>query len=87
MTAPFERRALSFDGKPVILFINASPRAGRPFMARCHGTTMAAQDEALSEDDYVARILEVAAEMGLQATLRRRDDREIVFDVAEAPKP
>ena len=86
MTAPFERRAITFDGKPVILFVDARPQLGRPFLARCSGATMAAQDEGLTEEQYVKRIVDVAHDMGLLATLRRRDDREIVFDVKTAPK-
>jgi hypothetical protein len=82
--APFERRAITFDGKPVLLFVDATPRVAQPFLARCHGTTLAAQDAALDEDAYIARLVETAREMGLEATLRRRDDREIALDVRVA---
>ena len=87
MPAPFERRALTFEGKPVILYVAAPPRTAASFVARCHGATLAAQDERLTEDEYVARIQENAAGMGLVAVVQRRDDREIVFDVRVAPKP
>jgi hypothetical protein len=84
MPAPYERRAITFEGKPVLFFVDAPPRVGQPFLARCHGATLAAQDEGLTEEQYVDRIVATAREMGLAATLRRLDDREIVFDVTAA---
>jgi hypothetical protein len=84
MPAPFERRAITYDGKPVLLYVDAPPRAAQPFLARCHGVTLAAQDAGLDEDAYVARLVETAREMGLTATVRRRDDREIALDLKAA---
>lgn len=86
MSAPFERRAITFNDKPVLLYVSAPPRIGRPFLARCHGATLAAQDDGLTEDQYIARIRVAAAELGLLAELQRRDDHEIAFDVKLAPK-
>ena len=85
MPAPFERRALTFDGKPVLLYVNAAPRIARPFLARCQGVTLMAQEAGLSEEAYVARLEATAAEMGLVAQLQRRNDREIVLDVTVPP--
>jgi hypothetical protein len=85
MPAPFERRAITFDGKPVILYVSAPPSLGRPFLARCQGVTLATESEGLSEEQYVVRIQSTASEMGLAAQLQRRDDREIVFDVKVSP--
>jgi hypothetical protein len=84
--APFERRAIAFDGKPVVFFVDAQPRLGRPFLARCHGATLSAEEERLTEDQYVARILDTATEMGLVATVSRRDERELVFEVRTPAK-
>jgi hypothetical protein len=84
MPAPFERRAITFDGKPVLLYVDAPPRAAQPFLARCHGVTLEAQDAWLDEDAYLTRLVDAAREMGLAATVRRRDDREIVLDVKAA---
>lgn len=81
MPAPFERRAITFDGKPVILYVSAPPSVGRPFLARCHGVTLATEAEGFSEEQYIARIQSTATEMGLSAQVQRRDDRELVFDV------
>ena len=81
MTGPYERRGLNFEGKPVLISVDAPPRIARPFLARCHGVTMAAQDRGATEDEYIQAILDAAAEMHLMASLRRRDDREIVFEV------
>ena len=81
MTAPYERRGLNFEGKPVLISVDAPPKIARPFLARCHGATMAAMDRGASEDEYVQSILEAAADMHLVASLRKRDDREIVFEV------
>jgi len=86
MPAPYERRAITFDGKPVLFFVDAPPRVGQPFLARCHGATLAAQDEGLTEEHYVQRVLTTAREMGLTASLRRLNDREIVFDVKGAAR-
>jgi hypothetical protein len=85
MTAPYERRGLNYEGKPVLISVDAPPRIAWPFLARCHGVTMAAHDRGATEDEYVQSILEAAADMHLVATLRRRDDREIVFEV-KAPR-
>jgi hypothetical protein len=86
MPAPDERQALTFNGKAVILYVDAPPRIARPFLARSEGATMAAEEEGVSETDYVERIQRAAAEMGLAATLQRLNDREIVFDVKSAPE-
>ena len=86
MSAPYERRSLAFDGKAVLVYVDAPPRIARPFLARSQGATLAAQEEGASEAEYIERIQQAAAEMGLAATLQRVNDREIVFDVKPLPK-
>jgi hypothetical protein len=81
MSAPYERRPITFDGKPVMLYVDAPAKLARPFLARCQGATLAAQERGVTEDEYVEVIREAASGMGLVATLTRRDDRELVFDV------
>jgi hypothetical protein len=81
MAAPFERRAITFDGKPVRFYVDAPSNLARSFLARCHGVTLTAQDEGVSEDDYVARLRDAATGMGLTATVERSDDHELVLNV------
>ena len=86
MPAPYERRAITFDGKPVMIYIDAPTGVARPFLARCAGATMAAQERGATEDEWVDVIRAAATEMRLAATVTRRDDREIVFEVRPASK-
>ena len=81
MSISHERRALAYAGKPVIVYVSASPKWANIVLARCRGITLRATDEDLDEEAYVALIREAVSELGFVADLQRRDEQEIVFEV------
>ena len=84
MVAAYERRALAFNGKPVLMYVSASPSSGAVVVSRCRGVTMAAEADDLGEREYIARIQRAVRELGFDAVLEMQDDRQIVFDVRRA---
>jgi hypothetical protein len=84
MVATYERRALAFNGKPVLVYVSASASAGTLVLARCRGVSMLAEEEDLGEREYIARIQRAVRELGFEATVEMQDERQIVFDVRRA---
>ena len=81
MAATYERRALAFNGKPILVYVSASPSVGALVVARCRGVTMAAEADDLGEREYIARIQRAVRELGFDAVVEMQDDRQIVFDI------
>ena len=84
MVAAYERLALAFNGKPVLLYVSASPSSGAFVVSRCRGVTMAAEADDLTEREYIARIQRAVRELGFDAVVEIQDQRQIVFEIRRA---
>ena len=81
MAASYERRALSFNGKPVLVYVSAGSAAGAMILARCRGAGMRAEEESVTEGEYIARIQRAVRDLGFEAVLATADERQITFVV------